>query len=60
MRDSAPQVGDESRFDDPPEKWVAKKLSFGRATTSAVVEAGAGDRRADHHIDHPDPGATGQ
>lgn len=39
VRDSAPQVGDESLFDVPPEKWVGKKLSFGTATTSAVVEA---------------------
>lgn len=39
VRDSAPQVGDESLFDVPPSKWVGKKLSFGTATTSAVVEA---------------------
>lgn len=39
VRDSDPQVGDESLFDVAPTDWAGKALSFGTTVTSPVVEA---------------------
>jgi hypothetical protein len=39
VRDSDPQVGDESLFDIPPAAWSGKPLAFGTTVTSPVVEA---------------------
>lgn len=39
VRDSDPQVGDESLFDVAPTDWSGKALAFGTTVTSPVVEA---------------------